>query len=282
MVFVLKVYLCAHVTILNLIVALIIGIKLKRSFSNAALLSLAISDLIIGCFVIPSAIFAEYYFELFRNLSFYCFLFRVIDYSSSTVSLLSLLILSYHRYFQITKPFEQNEKLTWQRYIIIVLNLFVNYFSWIIYFLLRNEFKLQNCFSYLPFIQVLILDLLCQALPYLLLVISNILLLRQLLIRSKKNAYLQSANRFVSKKDKNAIKCVIFITICLISCWSMYAVVWPLDAYYRLSFSHPWIEPSYWLNYTSSGINPIILIIFNSNIRKRFFKVLRCSFTRKM
>jgi len=282
--FVLKIYLLAHASVFNLIVVLIICIKLKKSFSNIALLSLAISDLLIGCFVIPSCIFAEYFFEFFRTLSFYCFIYRVIDYSSSTVSLLSLSILTFHRYSQITRPFEQNEKITWQRLTFLTSNWLLNYLFWIIFILVKYRFSinLESCNIYLPFNQVIVLDLVFQVFPYIILVSLNILLLRKLYIRSRKNVYMRSNNTFVSKKEKNAIKCVSFITISLISCWSLYAIIWPLDAYYNLNFSHPLIELSYWLNYVSSGINPIIVIVFNSNIKKRFCKVLRCSFTRKI
>jgi hypothetical protein len=282
--FVLKIYLFAHASILNLIVVLIICIKLKKNFSNIALLSLAISDLVIGCFVIPSCIFAEYFYEFFRTLSIYCLVYRVIDNSSSTVSLLSLLILTFHRYSQITRPFEQNEKITWKRLTLLISIWFLNYLFWVMFILIKNRFSInsESCYIYLPFNQVIILDLVFQVFPYLVLVAFNILLLRKLYIRSRKNVYMRSNNTFVSKKEKNAIKCVSFITISLISCWSLYAVIWPLDAYYELHFTHPLIELSYWLNYISSGINPIILIIFNSNIKKRFCKILRCSFTRKI
>jgi muscarinic acetylcholine receptor M3 len=103
--------------------------KQLRTVSNYFLLSLAIADLTIGFISIP--IFTAYFIaDKWILGSIVCDLWLSLDYTMSNASVANLLLISFDRYFSITRPLTYRAKRTAKKAAIMIT------LGWLISFLL--------------------------------------------------------------------------------------------------------------------------------------------------
>ncbi len=103
--------------------------KKLRTISNYFLLSLAIADLTIGLISIP--MYTAYFVtEKWLLGPFACDLWLSIDYTMSNASVANLILISFDRYFSVTRPLTYRAKRTSKKAIIWIAS------GWLISFLL--------------------------------------------------------------------------------------------------------------------------------------------------
>jgi hypothetical protein len=75
-------------------------------------------------------------------------------------------------------------------------------------------------------------------------------------------------------KEYRALICLCVVSITLFVLFAIFCVTWPLKAECQYCVTDTLLETGYWLAYLYSSINPAILLIFHSNFRIEFLKVL--------
>jgi hypothetical protein len=81
-------------------------------------------------------------------------------------------------------------------------------------------------------------------------------------------------------KDLRASVCICAIILNLITTQSIYIVTWPLN-YYCRCVAELLFSLGYWLNYSFSAVNPLVLLIFHEGYRREFKKLfVKCNKTR--
>ena len=240
--------------------------KEKDNFSDLILISMAISDFINGIFICPSIVIIFYEdvkcIRLIFNKKIFEFITYSVEASVNEISVLSLLILSLHRYRSLVKPFKEKSKLTRFR-VSLIISIWIISFSCCFLgnrlFFFNNDFLLDlksNEFIYMG--RMLIFYLV----PIILIIVLNILMIKR--FKSKmRNPHLIKTNL---KKEKNAIDCINSITLILLLTFGVGLVLQPLEFYnflndfYILKF----------LTYYYSAFNPLVVFLFNKRLRNIF------------
>lgn len=312
----LKVILSLVTAGLNLLIIVVIVFIIKiKNYSNLIFLSMSIADFMVGSISIP---FYTIYttFGNYWPLGYYvCIYWLVNDYTVTTVSLQSLLIISTHRFFLIKFPHKSNEKITNFRIAKIVSSWFVSCVFWGTSIILVSKnyfFQAEYCSIQDPFVFVLSIDIFGTIIPILFVILFNILTFFALRTKAKakqkilnkksgvtningikrkstgvqnineeqlqtaqiSNAITNASNiknnkNTVSrlKNDKNAFLCIVCIVTTIFFNWLIYIVSSPLSFVCPQCVSAVLYEVGYWMTYSCSAINPIILIIFNGTFR---------------
>ncbi|RWS16959.1 G protein-coupled receptor-like protein [Dinothrombium tinctorium] len=103
--------------------------KQLRTISNYFLLSLSIADFLIGLISMP--LYTLYYLlQRWPLGSFICDTWLAIDYLISNASVLNLMIISFDRYFSVTRPLTYRVRRTTRRACVMIAT------AWIISLLL--------------------------------------------------------------------------------------------------------------------------------------------------
>ena len=119
---------------------------------------------------------------------FLCIIGRYTEYSTICIALYSLLLLTIHRYFRMTRPARERESMTFARLVWIIGIWFGNIFFWFMLYLIINDFVLDAsvCNITLEFYLVLALNFVLQIAPLGVLIFLNIILLKHIAENIKK------------------------------------------------------------------------------------------------
>ena len=275
--------------------------KKDKTFSTYLLLSITISDLIVGCFSMSfMTIFTYYaYWPLGYIL---CAFWVIVDYSTSTVNLISIFILTFQRFLLIKYPFAVSEKLTNLKIAIIFIPWILGFSYWIVSVVIitnNDTFDYINCYFTSTFIYVITSDIIAFFLPIILITIFSILTIyelnlkrRKTNLKKKQKLELSISNNFSSvkqtgskstgskekkytfSKEEKAVLCITILTINIILLWGIFLVSWPLYAICNYCVDMVVMEIGYWFTYLPSTTNPIILLIFNKHVRKNIIKFI--------
>jgi hypothetical protein len=112
-----------------------------------------------------------------------------------------------------------------------------------------------------------------MAVPFVLILIMNVLMVRLFVKKKKSKALGERRN----KKEDNAIYCVLAITANLIFCWLPYNILYLVRKNNADYFDGPFFV-IYICVYLFSGLNPIILLHFNTNYRTVLVEKFSCIF----
>lgn len=278
---------------LNLIIILSSTIiKKEKTFSTYIFLSITISDLLVGCFSMSfMTIFT--YFAYWPLGYIMCAFWIIVDYSTSTVNLISIFILTFQRYLLIKYPLTVTDKINNIKIFLIFIPWLLGFFYWIISVLIityNDSFDYINCYFTYTFLFVVTSDIIAFFLPIILISIFSVLTIYELYVNKKKKnkstitissskvpANLkipESKQKFILEKEEKAILCIIILTLNIILLWIIFLISWPLYAFCSYCVDAIVMEIGYWLAYFASTTNPIIIIIFNQSLRKNIIKLI--------
>ena len=86
------------------------------------------------------------------------------------------------------------------------------------------------------------------------------------------NQQILLANNY--SKNKKVFRTLLFVTCYLITFWLPWVITWPIDAYCECVPVQVTIV-TYWMEYSNSFINSIILIVGNHHFRKKLFSLFK-------
>ena len=298
----LKILMILLTVLLNLLIILSNTFQKKdKTFSTYLFLSITISDLIVGFSSMSfMTIFTYYaYWPLGYTL---CAFWIVVDYSTCTVNLTSIFILTLQRYLLIKYPFAVSEKLTHLKIFIILIPWISGFSYWAISVMIitkNDTFDYINCYFTSTFIYVITSDIIAFFLPIILITIFSILTIYELNLKRRKtnlkkkqklelsisnnfSSVKQTGSKSIETKDKyfkfskeeKALLCIIILTINIILLWSIFLVSWPLYAFCSDCVAGVVMEVGYWMAYLASTTSPMIVLIFNKTLRNNIIKLI--------
>ena len=266
----------------NLSILLTILFKIKvNKYSHNLFLSIAMSDLIVGCVSMPFMTLLNQ-FSHWPSTNRLCLIWIIVDYSSATISLLSILLLTIQRYCLIKNPYRTKETLTIMKLLIIMWIWIFTFIYWIISVLTisnMNGFDYLNCYLNYKWAYILFSDLIGFGIPIILIIFFSILTIIELKNKTNNKSDEQMIDENVktirSNKMESAYWCIVLVFLNIFFSWLFFVIIWPINSYCNgcIDFSIMYI--SGWIGYLASFNNSIIMFIFNSTIRDNFFKILK-------
>ena len=250
----------------------------KRTFSNLLYTSTSANDFIASIFTMPIEIIT-YLLCPGNGLNYEVLVIidYILSFCTNTVSIYNLVIMSFHRYFQLKYPLKSNERMSLTKYLILSLNWVINYLFWIssyvyqyFYFYDRTDFSIYN----LNF--MLMIDVLFYAGPLLIIIILNILVFIEIKKRNKIKQMngLKNKALILNRKDKEykAYLYLLLFSFIMLLCFSLYSFS---------IFLSPFVEINDRFYYAASNItyfinlaNPILLLTFQDEFKNEFIKFI--------
>ena len=253
----------AHLaTILNSVLILIWLIHpSKINYSDFLYFSMAISDFIYGFVICPIESF-DYSNKLRLKIIELQFIkiTSAIDNAITSTSLMSLLLLSLHRYRQLNAPLKEKSEINKTRAYLIFSIWFICLVYWISLFFFSLNFLINSLIFYLSHLFFLYV-------PLFLITISNILILRKFTLKIQNS----KIRKTKFNKERKAIKCIIYISAQLISLSTFYLIYYTI--YTFKSDVNNYIK---WFANIANfypATNPVIVFSFHSKYRKRISKI---------
>ena len=230
----------------------------KDNYADFLLISITVADFLGGLLVCPINCIKEFIemnlisSNVISKKMFYISL--SIDNSIWLISPLSLLLLSLHRYKQLTSPFKERVELNRFRILIIVSIWFLSsiigfLIIWYILFIKYEEY-----------IEILYHFIQCAV------IISTISLNILIIYKFKSKLKNTKLNKNSFKNEKKAILCSVWLNILLLITCAPFLILQPF-AIYNFQFVYALHGIYYSFNYFYIIVDPLILLLFNKNLR---------------
>ncbi|XP_005053618.1 PREDICTED: histamine H2 receptor [Ficedula albicollis] len=274
----------------NIIVCLAVTLDRRlRSLTNCFIVSLAITDLLLGLLVLP---FSAYY-ELARKWPFgsiLCNVYTSLDVMLCTASILNLFMISLDRYFAVTTPLRYCQVVTPSRVavglvVIWAVSLMVSFLpihlGWN-----TNGTAVQNteptcsteCTLAVNPVYGLVVALLTFYSPLLIMCITYYRILKIAREQAKRiNHTWGSSPMPPMVKEHKATVTLAVVLGAFVVCWFPYFTVFT----YRGVWGDSGVKGTLmsivlWLGYANSALNPILYGTFNRDFRLAYQHLLRC------
>jgi hypothetical protein len=287
--------------------------KSMRNFVNYQFTSIALSDLIVGSIAMPSLLVSTLYgyWPFSRSL---CIIWTVCDLFGCNVSCLSLVMISSYRLKCIKKPFIRKSKHeTKIQFILILIVWLVPFISWLTSIISSENSQIisNQCNFIYKFYYVVTADILAYLVPAVTLIVIQISIYFALKKQENKilpkiipqyNHIIVTAFRFSTNIDtdeieklpvrsktksiksgqnEKAFKSLLLVSISFLVLWLPFITTWPIQSFCNCVVK--WFyDAIFWMQYSHSLINPIILINGNIPFRDLLFSYLSSIFKFKI
>ncbi|XP_066532457.1 trace amine-associated receptor 13c-like [Hoplias malabaricus] len=259
-----------------LVIISVCHFKKLHTPTNMLILSLAVSDFLVGASVMPLALI--WLFEscwIFRRV--YCIGYELSSYFLTSTSIYNVALIAADRYFALSNPFLYTKAVSVNTMCLVVL---CDWFILLLYNLIHLYYNLPiveivmcpgNCLMVLDENWYLVDLLFTFVFPFAVIIILYALIF----IIAKRHATAirelkaQTSNNIVdSKSERKAAKVVTILVFVFLVCLLPYFIYTLLGNVVQIEFDT--IQPILILLYLNSAINPIIYALFNSWFRKCF------------
>ncbi|KAM4770998.1 trace amine-associated receptor 4-like [Rhinophrynus dorsalis] len=266
----------------NLVVIISVShFKQLHTPTNFLILSLAITDFLLGLMVMPYSMVRSltscwYFGDLF------CKLHSCFDMTFSTTSIFHLFFISVDRYYAVCQPLHYYRKITSA---VIQVFIFVSWAFPCVYafgLLFSNAHTegiedsvasgscTGSCFLLLNKLWATISSLLCFFIPGNLIItiyihIFTIAKKQAMLIHNHLKVQTEKPNkksRISLKIETKAAKTLSIVMGTFILCWLPFSIVTIVDPYLNFTTSAEIYDSVLWLGYFNSALNPIIYALF--------------------
>ena len=275
-----------------LVVVTICTTRRLQNPTNYFILSLSITDFLLGIFVLP--------FSAWNTVALnwplggiFCNIYTSMDVMLCTVSILTLFAISLDRYISVTKPLKYDEKMTWKIVLWVMIGVWV--FSFVMAFLpihlgwntpsgaVQNMKGEKSCIFELNRPYVLLVSLPTYFAPLIImcgvyLKILNITKhqvrqINKLTMPSSNGRHMNSEQQTRQVSDRKATVTLATIVLAFAVCWVPYFMLFTLKPFGIAVNEH--IDLLFlWLGYANSMINPFLYGFYNSVYRDSFKKIL--------
>ena len=264
-----------------------------KTTTNYFILSLAVSDLLLGIVVLPFSTLNTVW-PSWPLGAIFCNVFISSDVMLCTVSILNLFAISLERYIAVTSPLRYSKVLTFRRVMIILSGVWI--FSFAMAFLpihlgwntnngnIQNLHEPQFCMFESNKAYVLFVSIGTYFLPLLIMCLVYVKVFQiardqvqriNSLVRSTARMFQSQPSkdpRFAS--DSKATVTLASVVTAFAICWIPYFVIftarpflsWPIDPHLDLF--------ALWLGYVNSMLNPFLYAFHSTQFRKAFIRVL--------
>lgn len=269
----------------NLLVTFsIIYFKQLHTRTNYLIVSLAVSDLLLGLVVLlPNAVQMVESCWYFGDI--YCDIYMSCDVMLCTASILNLSVISIDRYHAVVHP------LTYRRKMSVNVVLFMIFLSWsisgvvgfgMIYFKLNilgiEDFYQKyfacdgRCILFQSHVSSTVSSVLSFYIPGIIMVsvYMKIFFVAKRQFLSIQNSSSTTSAQIPNKKQTKATKTLAIIMGAFLSSWTPFFVCNVIDPYIGYSTPPALFQTFTWIGFVNSTINPIIYAFFYSWFRKAF------------
>nr|XP_033783478.1 histamine H2 receptor [Geotrypetes seraphini] len=277
----------------NVVVCLAVGFDRKlRSLTNCFIVSLAITDLLLGFLVLPFSAINLLYEEWPFGIAF-CNIYTSLDVMLCTASILNLFMISLDRYYGVTAPLRYSMLVTPCRVaiamgIIWVVSLMVSFLPIHLGWNTKDmtvqnqgeDDKKKECKFELNKEYVLVDGLLTFYCP---LIIMCIMYYRIFKIAREQAKRINHANYFnaispslPTVKEHKATVTLAAVMGAFIICWFPYFTVFTYEGVTDTEVDSTAFLIVLWLGYANSALNPILYAALNRDFRTAYQRLLHC------
>lgn len=279
----------------NVVVCLAVGLNRRlRSLTNCFIMSLAVTDLLLGLLVLPfSAVYQLSHQWAFGTV--FCNIYTSLDVMLCTASILNLFMISLDRYCAVTDPLRYPVLVTPARVAISLV------FIWVISITLsflsihlgwnsrhgsRNSSSSSNHTSLQCKVQVnevygLVDGLVTFYLPLLIMCVTYHRLFK--IARDQAKRINHSAPwKAASIREHKATVTLATVMGAFVVCWFPYFTVFVYRGLRGDEAVNPVLEAVVlWLGYANSALNPILYAALNRDFRTAYQQVFCCRLARR-
>ncbi|KAM9339180.1 trace amine-associated receptor 1-like [Symphorus nematophorus] len=258
-----------------LVIISIIYFKQLHIPTNYLVLSLAVTDLLVGVLVFPFSM-AFTVTSCRYNPALFCKVRGSIDVTLSTASIMNLCCISIDRYYAICQPLTYRSKIN-DRVIVIMLLV-----SWLVAALIGigimiASFNRAKCGESCLIDAVMSTILACVFSFYMPVIIMLSIYLKIFLVAQRQANSIQDttcqnkkSGATVSKMERKATKTLAIVMGVFLLCWTPFFFSMTFLSYTRTRVSLSVIETLNWLSLSNSMLNPFIYGFFYSWFRSAF------------
>ncbi|XP_061742868.1 trace amine-associated receptor 1-like [Nerophis ophidion] len=258
-----------------LIIMSVIYFKQLHTPTNYLILSLAVSDLLVGLLTIPlDTKFNRDYCQIHGGLV--CLAQQCIEVTLTTASILNLMCISIDRYYAVCKP------LVYKTAITVRVTVFMILLSWSFSFLLSTGFLIagiiyakcgNKCYIYIVIVNVSG-PILTFYLPMIIVmcIYAIIFFVAHKQARSIQNRtyHSRTPGATVRKMERKATKTLAIVLSAFLVCCCPFFTVWMISFSNKVSVSFEVIDPLSLFVLSNSMLNPFIYALFYSWYRSAF------------
>ncbi|XP_012578178.1 PREDICTED: histamine H2 receptor isoform X3 [Condylura cristata] len=270
----------------NVVVCLAVGLNRRlRSLTNCFIVSLAVTDLLLGLLVLPFSAF----YQLSCRWSFgkvFCDIYTSLDVMLCTASILNLFMISLDRYCAVTDPLRYPVLITPLRVavslvLIWVISITLSFLSIHLGWNSRNETSMvthtvPKCKVQVNLVYGLVDGLVTFYLPLLVMCITYYRIFKIARDQAKRIHHVSSWKAATVREHKATVT-LAAVMGAFIVCWFPYFTVFV----YRGLRGDDAINEVFeaivlWLGYANSALNPILYAALNRDFRTAYQQLFRC------
>ncbi|XP_058402253.1 histamine H2 receptor [Diceros bicornis minor] len=280
----------------NVVVCLAVGLNRRlRSLTNCFIVSLAITDLLLGLLVLPFSAF----YQLYNTWSFgevFCDIYTSLDVMLCTASILNLFMISLDRYCAVTDPLRYPVLVTPARVtislvLIWVISITLSFLSIHLGWNSRNETSMSDiskvnhtalkCKVQVNLVYGLVDGLVTFYLPLLVMCVTYYRIFK--IARDQARRIHQvSSWRAATIKEHKATVTLAAVMGAFIICWFPYFTVFVYRGLRGDDAVNEVFEAIVlWLGYANSALNPILYAALNRDFRMAYQQVFHCRLARR-
>uniref|UniRef100_G3NYT5 Muscarinic acetylcholine receptor n=1 Tax=Gasterosteus aculeatus TaxID=69293 RepID=G3NYT5_GASAC len=259
-----------------------------KTVNNYYLLSLAFADLIIG--VLSMNLYTTYILMGYWSLgNIACDLWLAVDYVASNASVMNLLVISFDRYFSITRPLTYRAKRTPKRAAIMIgLAWLVSFVLWappiLCWQYIVGERRVLPNQCHIQFLtQPVITFGTAIAAFYIPVSVMTILYCRIYKETQRRTKDLAELRGLATENvlEKKAAQTLSAILLAFILTWTPYNIMVLISTFCAECIPQSLWHLGYWLCYVNSTINPMCYALCNKTFQKTFRMLLLCQWSRR-
>uniref|UniRef100_A0A8B9X8P6 Histamine H2 receptor n=1 Tax=Bos mutus grunniens TaxID=30521 RepID=A0A8B9X8P6_BOSMU len=271
----------------NVVVCLAVGLNRRlRSLTNCFIVSLAITDLLLGLLVLPFSAF----YQLSCQWSFgkvFCNIYTSLDVMLCTASILNLFMISLDRYCAVTDPLRYPVLVTPVRVaislvLIWVISITLSFLSIHLEWNSRPEnhsdsHTIPKCKVQVNLVYGLVDGLVTFYLPLLVMCITYYRIFR-IAREQARRIHNVGPWRAATLREHKATVTLAAVMGAFIVCWLPYFTVFVYRGLRGDSAVDKTVEDVVlWLGYANSALNPVLYAALNRDFRTAYQQLFRCS-----
>ncbi|XP_017291701.1 trace amine-associated receptor 1-like [Kryptolebias marmoratus] len=252
-----------------LVIISVLYFKQLHTPTNFLILSLAVTDLLVGIIVFPLTMAFSFSLCMYHE-DLFCKIKDIIGIYLCTCSILHLCCISVDRYYAVCHPLTYESKISRN---VVVIMIFVSWGASALIGIGITQKSKQQC-QETCFINVLMANTLGPVLSfYLPLVIMLCIYLKIFLVAQRQARSIQARMKrgaTVSKMERKATKTLAIVLGVFIFCCTPFFLYFTVLPFTNTLILVPVIETLNWLALTNSTLNPFIYAFFYSWFRSAF------------